>query len=73
MLSLKCHDRIPFTWSQGESLEELSEPERIEQIKARAQKAMAAKKTARPNRRLIDILTDVHDDDDNEPCLLCHK
>ena len=63
-----------FTWSQGESLEELSEPERIEQIKARAQKAMATKKTARPNRHLIDILTDVHDDeDDDEPCLICHK
>lgn len=63
-----------FTWSQSESLEELSDPERIEQIKARAQKATAAKKTARPNRRLIDILTDVHDDeDDDEPCLICHK
>ncbi len=63
-----------FTWSQGESLEELSKPERIAQIKANTEKAMASQKTAKPNRRLIEILTDVHDDeDDEEPCLICHK
>ncbi|MDE0017821.1 MAG: phosphoadenosine phosphosulfate reductase family protein [Candidatus Poribacteria bacterium] len=63
-----------FTWCQGESLEELSQPERIAQIKANTEKAMTSKKTAKPNRRLIEILTDVHDDeDDEEPCLICHK
>ena len=63
-----------FTWSQGESLEELSDPERMAQIKANTEKATASKKTAKPNRRLIEILTDVHDDeDDEEPCLICHK
>ena len=63
-----------FTWSQGESLEELSDPERIAQIKANTEKALASKKTAKPNQRLIQILTDVHDDeDDEEPCLICHK
>ena len=63
-----------FTWSQGESLEELSDPERIAQIKANTEKATASKKTAKPNRRLIEILTDVHDDEnDEEPCLICHK
>ena len=63
-----------FTWSQGESLEELSDPERIAQIKASTEKAKASKKSAKPNRRLIEILTDVHDDeDDEEPCLICHK
>ena len=63
-----------FTWCQGESLEELSDPERIAQIKANAEKAMASKKKAKPNQRLIQILTDVHDDeDDEEPCLICHK
>lgn len=63
-----------FTWSQGESLEELSQPERIAEIKANTEKAMASKKTAKPNQRLIQILTDVHDDeDDEEPCLICHK
>ena len=63
-----------FTWCQGESLEELSQPERIAQIKANTEKAMTSKKAAKPNRRLIEILTDVHDDeDDEEPCLICHK
>ena len=63
-----------FTWCQGESLEELSKPERIEQIKANTEKAMTSKKTAKSNRRLIEILTDIHDDeDDEEPCLICHK
>jgi 3'-phosphoadenosine 5'-phosphosulfate sulfotransferase (PAPS reductase)/FAD synthetase len=63
-----------FTWSQGESLEELASPERIAQIKANTEKAKAFKKKEKPNRRLIEILTDVHDDeDDEEPCLICHK
>lgn len=63
-----------FTWCQGESLEELSQPERIAEIKANTEKAMDSKKKAKPNRRLIEILTDVHDDeDDDEPCLVCHK
>ncbi len=63
-----------FTWCQSESLDELSDPERIEQIKAHAEESKAAKRAARPNRRLIDILTDVHDDeDDEEPCLICYK
>ena len=63
-----------FTWCQGESLEELSKPERIAQIKTNTEKAMASKKVVKPNRRLIEILTDAHDDeDDEEPCLICHK
>ena len=63
-----------FTWSQGESLEELSRPERIAQIKASTEQAKASKKNEKPNRRLIEILTDLHDDeDDEEPCLICHK
>ncbi len=63
-----------FTWCQGESLEELSAPERIAQIKANTEKAKASKRAAKPNQRLIEILTDVYDDeDDEEPCLICHK
>ena len=63
-----------FTWCQGESLEELSKPERIAEIKINTEQAMASQKTAKPNRRLIEILTDVHDDeDDEEPCLIYHK
>lgn len=63
-----------FTWCQDESLEELSKPERVAEIKANTEKAMASKKAEKPNRRLIEILTDVLDDeDDEEPCLPCHK
>ena len=76
-----------FTWSQGESLEELSDPERIAEIKANTEKAIADKKKAiadkkmtKPNQTLMqiltpaEILTEVHDDeDDEEPCLICHK
>jgi len=63
-----------YTWSQGESLVELAEQERVAQIKAQHQKAMESKKGSRPNRRLIEIFGDVLDDeDDEEPCLICHK
>ncbi len=76
-----------FTWSQGESLEELSKPERIAEIKANTEKAIedkkraiAEKKMTKPNQTLMrilspaEILTEVLDDeDDEEPCLICHK
>ena len=76
-----------FTWCQGESLEELSQPERVAEIKANTEKAIAEKKKAiadkektKPNQTLVqiynsdEILTQVHDDeDDEEPCLICHK
>ena len=66
----------PFTWSQGESLEELSNPERITQIKhdyqLRLEKTKARKKLnpLRPNEELIDV------DDlfgSSKVCLACHK
>ena len=70
-----------FTWCQGESLEELSKPERIAEIKANTEKAIEDKKKAiaeknitKPNQTLMQILTEVLDDeDDEEPCLICHK
>ena len=76
-----------FTWCQGETLEELSDPERITQIKANTEKAIEDKKKAiadnkmtKPNQTLMqslvsaEILTEVLDDeDDEEPCLICHK
>ncbi len=62
-----------FTWSQGESLPELSEAERIKQIKENYRKAMEQAKASQPNRPLLEIFGTVLDDeDDDEPCLICH-
>ena len=62
-----------YTWGQGESLVELSDPQRMAKIKADYQKAMESKKAERPNRPLIEVLGDVLDDEDDEdPCLICH-
>lgn len=61
-----------YTWSQGESLVELSTAERVKTIKENYAKAMEQKKTAQPNRSLIEIFGDVLDDeDDDQPCLIC--
>lgn len=66
----------PFTWSQGESLLELSQPERIKQIKEdyekRLQRAKAKKKAnpLRPDSQLIDI-DDIYGQ--VKLCITCHK
>ena len=76
-----------FTWCQGESLAELSQPERIAQIKANTEKAIedkkkaiAEKKITKPDQTLMQIFTSAEtlaevldDEDDEEPCLICHK
>ena len=61
-----------YTWSQDESLEELSDPDRVRQVEENYAKAMAREKHAQPNRPLLEIFGDVLDDeDDEEPCLIC--
>ena len=66
----------PFTWSQGESLEELSRPERISQIKqehARRLENSKSKMQQNPLRnssKLIDI-DDLYGQ--SKICLACHK
>jgi 3'-phosphoadenosine 5'-phosphosulfate sulfotransferase (PAPS reductase)/FAD synthetase len=60
-----------FTWSQGESLRELIA--RREEIMRQHEEAMAREKQAKPNRPLIDVLSDVLDtEDDSQPCQMCH-
>ena len=66
----------PFTWCDGESLEQLERPERIEQIKFDHQKRLErAKKKLRPNPLRPDA--DPIDIDDlygpQKMCLNCHK
>lgn len=66
----------PFTWSQGESLEELERPERIEQIKAdhaerlRRSKAKVSVNPLRPDDEPLDI-DDLYGQ--AKACLACHK
>ncbi|MFJ3285475.1 phosphoadenosine phosphosulfate reductase family protein [Streptomyces sp. NPDC086669] len=61
-----------YTWSQGESLPELIE--RKEEIEMKHQAALdrAAKRT-KPNRPLLEVLSDALDSDDDEAgCSVCH-
>ena len=61
-----------YTWSQGESLVELSNVERVKQIKKNYEKAIERKKASQSNLPLLELLSDVLDDeDDDEPCLIC--
>ena len=61
-----------YTWSQGESLEELAAPKREQQIEENYAKALAREKEAQPNRPLLEIFGDVlNDEDEEEPCLIC--
>jgi hypothetical protein len=61
-----------YTWNQRESLEELSRPERVQEIKDRHQKALAAKKMSRSNLPLLEVLDEVlEDEDDDRPCFNC--
>lgn len=66
----------PFTWSQGESLDDLTKPERVRQIKEDFEKRLLKIKSRkrqnplRPDAELIDV-----DDVYGQPkfCVACHK
>lgn len=57
-----------FTWSESESLEELSRPERVAEI-IRQHTQSQCKRS--PNRPLLDILSDDSSDEGELPCLVC--
>lgn len=62
-----------FTWNQGESLAELEQPERAAQIRERHDEALKREQSRTRSARLVDVLADVLDDEDDEaPCLVCH-
>lgn len=66
-------DMPGFTWSQGESLEEIASPERVAEIKERHQTNLQREQQRRSNLTLLEVFADVLDDeDDEEPCLMCH-
>ncbi len=61
-----------FTWIQGMPLSELRKPENIAKIKARYTESEERKKANRSNKKLIEVLGGMEEDDD-EPraCLIC--
>ena len=61
-----------YSWSQGETLQELLA--RRDEIEQRHQEAMGrAAKRVKPNRPLLEVLSDALDDDDDESgCTVCH-
>ncbi|WP_416354991.1 phosphoadenosine phosphosulfate reductase family protein [Aureimonas phyllosphaerae] len=66
----------PFTWSQGESLDELARPERVQQIRADHQRRvarLAAKRVANPLRDGDDLLDLDELYGTAKVCLACHK
>lgn len=66
----------PFTWSQGESLEELEQPERVKQIKANHEERLGRMRSKiqlnplRPDSEPLDI-DDLYGQ--AKVCLACHK
>jgi 3'-phosphoadenosine 5'-phosphosulfate sulfotransferase (PAPS reductase)/FAD synthetase len=60
-----------YTWSERESLKELEQPERMQEIKDRVVKLTVAGQPAK-SKLLVSILDDSNDDDDNLPCSFCH-
>jgi 3'-phosphoadenosine 5'-phosphosulfate sulfotransferase (PAPS reductase)/FAD synthetase len=66
----------PFTWAEGESLEELSRPERIEEIKAdhkRRLERLKAKIQSNPLRSQYDALDNDELYGTQKVCIACHK
>jgi len=62
-----------YTWSQSESLVDLERPERVQEIKRNHAKVLAKEQAVQPNRPLVEILAEAHDDeDDGQGCLICH-
>lgn len=60
-----------YTWAQSESLGELEQPQRMKQIRDNTTKSLS-KENEGANRSLVDIFTNIDDDDDDErACLVC--
>lgn len=61
-----------YTWVKRESLEELSQPERMAQIKAEEEKREARAAAKRKPKTLAEALTGELGDSDEQGCLICH-
>jgi hypothetical protein len=67
----------PFTWSDGESLDDLAKPERVEAIKADYEKRRArAMRAVRPNplsARSEPSIDEIFGVFEGNSCVVCHK
>lgn len=64
---------LRYTWSERESLDELEKPDRIADIKHKHAEALKTQSKTNRGQKLYQILGTVLDDeDDSEPCLICH-
>ncbi|WP_240695836.1 phosphoadenosine phosphosulfate reductase family protein [Candidatus Chloroploca sp. Khr17] len=62
-----------FYWRQRESLAELEQPERVEQIKAQHHIRLELERTRRPDQPLIELVGAALDaEDDDAGCDICH-
>ena len=62
-----------FTWQQGESLEDIRQPERIELIRANDAKRAAQAAARRKPKNLAEAFGAIElADDDESGCLICH-
>lgn len=71
-------DGSPFTWSQGESLIELIEPKRVEQIRTdydRRRERLRKRRPVNPlSGRSTETIDDIYGIDEAEGgCIICHK
>lgn len=61
-----------YTWVQRESLEELSQPERIAQIKEEHARRMGEVQKFKANQSLGEVLNDEEEAEHERACLVCH-
>ncbi len=62
-----------YTWVQDESLEELSRPERVQEIREQDAKRKAQLAARRKPRTLVEMFSgELEEEDDGGACLICH-
>lgn len=60
-----------YFWNQRESLKQVAQPERVEQIKTEHARRIELQMANRKARKLTEIFADDNLDDDERPCLIC--
>jgi hypothetical protein len=65
-------DGKTFTWSEGMPLSELRKPENVARIKARHAERTERLKRERGNRRLVETIAGLEEEDESpKACLIC--